>query len=60
MGRGGAGYLTAAFGAGGLLAILITGLLVGRKRLAPALIVAGLAAPFALLLLAGTRRSHVR
>ncbi len=53
MGQGGAGYLTAAAGAGGLLAIAITGLMVGGRRQAPMLIAAGLAGPVALLLLAG-------
>ncbi len=53
MGQGGAGYLTAASGAGGLLAIAVTGMMVGGRRLAPALIAAGLAGPFALLVLAG-------
>ena len=53
MGQGGAGYLTAAFGAGGLLAITITGLMVGGRRQAHVLIAAGLAGPVALLLLAG-------
>jgi MFS family permease len=52
MGQGGPGYLTAAFGAGGLLAILITAGLVGRRRLASTLIAGGLVAPCALLLLA--------
>ena len=53
MGQGGAGYLTAASGAGGLLAIAITGMMVGGRRQAPVLIAAGLAGPVALLLLAG-------
>ena len=53
MGQGGAGYLTAASGAGGLLAIAITGMMVSGRRQAPALITAGLAGPVALLALAG-------
>jgi hypothetical protein len=53
MGQGGAGYLTAASGAGGLFAIAITGMMVGGRRQASVLIAAGLAGPVALLLLAG-------
>lgn len=37
IGEDGAGYLNAAFGAGGLLAIAATGSLVGRRRLVPGL-----------------------
>ena len=39
MGNGGAGYLNAAFGAGGALGIGVTASLVGRARLIPALVV---------------------
>jgi MFS family permease len=39
MGASGAGYLNAAFGAGGLIGGLLTAALVGRRRLAPALVV---------------------
>lgn len=39
MGDGGAGYLNAAFGAGGALGIAVTASLVGRTRLMPAVIV---------------------
>jgi hypothetical protein len=61
MGEGGPGYLTAAFGAGGLLAILVTATLVGRRRLAPTMIAAWLVPPAALLLLSAhaTRSSAV-
>ncbi|MDX6495159.1 MAG: hypothetical protein QOE17_1145 [Gaiellales bacterium] len=61
MGEGGPGYLTAAFGAGGLLAILVTASMVGRRRLAPTLIAAWLVPPAALLLLSAhaTRWSAV-
>ena len=38
MGNGGAGYLNAAFGAGGALAIAVTASLVGRARLMPAIV----------------------
>ena len=38
MGDGGAGYLNAAFGAGGALGIAVTASLVGRARLMPAVI----------------------
>ena len=39
MGDGGAGYLNAAFGAGGALGIGVTASLVGRARLMPAIVV---------------------
>ena len=38
IGQSGAGYLNAAFGLGGALAIVVTVLLVGRRRLMPALL----------------------
>ncbi len=37
LGNAGAGYLNAAFGAGGVVGIALTAALVGRRRLAPAL-----------------------
>jgi MFS family permease len=51
MGQGGAGYLNAAFGAGGVLGIALTASLVGRARLMPAVIaaLAAWAATFALM-----------
>ena len=52
MGDSGAGYLTAAFGVGGLLAFAVTASLVGHPRLAPALISGGLLSGGALLVLA--------
>lgn len=51
-GEAGAGYLTAAVGTGGLLAIFVTASLVGRRRLAPVMIAGGLGAAGAMLLLA--------
>lgn len=40
MGQGGAGYLNAAFGAGGALSFAVTAALVGRARLIPAVVLA--------------------
>jgi MFS family permease len=51
---GWAGYLNAAFGLGGVLAIVVTASLVGRRRLAPAL-VGGLAVWFVAFILLGLR-----
>jgi MFS family permease len=51
MGAGGPGYLDSAFGAGGVVAIVFTTSLVGRKRLMPALAVGALAWGAALFLL---------
>ena len=52
LGDAGAGYLTAAFGLGGLAAIAVTASLVGRRRLAPALFAGGALACGTLLLIA--------
>lgn len=72
LGGSGAGYLTAAFGAGGVIGIAATSLLVGRRRLAPPLALGGavfslalvaiglvpsVAGAFALLVAAGAGRS---
>ena len=51
---GWAGYLNAAFGLGGVLAIVVTASLVGRSRLAPPLL-GGLAVWFVAFLLLGLR-----
>ena len=48
LGESGAGYLNAAFGAGGVIGIAVTATLVGRARLAPPLL-AGVAVWFAAL-----------
>jgi len=52
MGNGGAGYLNAAFGLGGALAIAVTATLVGRARLIPAIVGALVAWAAAFILLA--------
>jgi len=51
LGRGGAGYLTAFFGAGAVVAILVTATFVGKKRLVPPLVVAAIAWGAAFLVL---------
>ncbi|HUR86346.1 MAG TPA: MFS transporter [Solirubrobacteraceae bacterium] len=51
LGGSGAGYLNAAFGAGGVIGIALTVRLVGRARLVPALVAASLAWSLALLAL---------
>lgn len=51
LGDAGAGYLGAAFGAGGVIGIAVTVRLIGRARLAPALVVASLVWSLALLAL---------
>jgi len=53
IGEGGAGFLIAAFGAGGVVGSLASVVLVGRRRLAPALFTSALACGTALMLLAG-------
>ena len=50
LGGSGAGYVNAAFGAGGVVGIVATATLVGKKRLAPALAAAALTLSAALLL----------
>lgn len=56
LGKGGswAGYLNAAFGAGGVLAILVTARLVGRPRMGPPLALSVVVAAAALLGVAAT------
>ena len=51
MGESGAGYLNAAFGAGGVIGVVVTATLVARRRLAPALIAGIVTAALALGLL---------
>jgi MFS family permease len=51
MGGSGAGYLNAAFGAGGLIGGLVTAALVGRRHLAPLLVCGVLASGSALVVL---------
>jgi MFS family permease len=51
LGGSGAGYLNAAFGAGGVVGIVATSLLVGRRRLAPPLALGGAVFSFALILI---------
>ena len=51
LGDSGAGYLNAAFGAGGVIGIAVTVQLIGRARLAPALVAGSLAWSVALLAL---------
>jgi MFS family permease len=53
LGDGGAGYLVAAIGAGGVLGSLASAALVGRRHLAPALIGSALVCGAALMILAG-------
>ena len=48
MGESGAGYLNAAFGAGGLIGVAVTATLVARRRLAPALVAAVITTALAL------------
>ena len=48
IGESGAGYLNAAFGAGGVIGVAVTAALVARRRLAPALVAGIVAAALAL------------
>ena len=48
IGESGAGYLNAAFGAGGLIGVAVTAALVARRRLAPALVAGIVTAALAL------------
>ena len=48
MGESGAGYLNAAFGAGGVVGVILTALLVARRRLVPALVAGVVTAALAL------------
>lgn len=52
LGDGGAGFLVAAIGAGGVLGSLASAVLVGRRRLAPALVGSALVCGTALVILA--------
>jgi MFS family permease len=54
MGNAGAGFLTAAFGAGAMLGAAFTIVLVGRRRLVPFLLLAAVLWSASFLLLAGT------
>jgi len=52
LGTGAAGYLTAAFGGGGIAGASVTLTLIGRRRIAPHLLVAALAGGLSFVLLA--------
>ncbi len=51
LGRGGSGYLSASFGAGGIVGAALCVTLIGRRRLAPHVVVAALVCGLALVLL---------
>jgi MFS family permease len=53
IGEGGAGFLVAAVGAGGVIGSLASATLIGRRRLAPALVGSALVCGIALAILAG-------